>query len=67
MRAIHSSCRSCCRSRLVAAGCDGEINNIPTTPDPVFVTETFTGTLTINGARDAQRLHERDRRGDGDR
>ena len=36
---------------LLAAGCDGEINNIPTTPDPVFVTETFTGTLTINGAQ----------------
>jgi len=36
---------------LVAAGCDGEINNIPTTPDPVFVTETFTGTLTVNGAQ----------------
>lgn len=36
---------------FVAAGCDGEINNIPTTPDPVFVTETFTGTLTVNGAQ----------------
>ena len=36
---------------FVAAGCDGEINNIPTTPDPVFVTETFTGTLTINGGQ----------------
>ena len=33
-----------------AAGCSGEINNIPTTPDPVIVTETFTGTLTVNGA-----------------
>ncbi len=36
---------------FLAAGCDGEINNIPTTPDPVFVTETFTGTLTVNGAQ----------------
>jgi hypothetical protein len=36
---------------LVAAGCEGEINNIPTTPDPVFVTDTFTGTLTVNGAQ----------------
>ena len=24
---------------LVAAGCEGEIDNLPTTPDPVFVTE----------------------------
>ena len=36
---------------VAAAGCDGEINNIPTTPDPVFVTDTFTGTLTVNGAQ----------------
>jgi hypothetical protein len=34
----------------VAAGCSGDINNLPTTPDPVIVTETFTGTLNINGA-----------------
>ena len=34
----------------VAAGCSGEINNLPTTPDPVTVTETFTGTININGA-----------------
>jgi hypothetical protein len=34
-----------------AAGCEGDINKIPTTPDPVIVTETFTGTLTINGAQ----------------
>ena len=31
-------------------GCSGDINNLPTTPDPVFVTETFSGTLNINGA-----------------
>ena len=36
---------------LVAAGCEGEIANLPTTPDPVTVTETFTGTLTVNGAQ----------------
>jgi hypothetical protein len=34
----------------LAVGCSGEIGNIPTTPDPVIVTETFTGTLTVNGA-----------------
>jgi hypothetical protein len=32
-----------------AIGCSGDIDNFPTTPDPVIVTETFTGTLTING------------------
>lgn len=34
-----------------AVGCSGTINDIPTTPDPVTVTETFTGTLTVNGAQ----------------
>ena len=34
----------------LAFGCSGDINDFPTTPDPVFVTETFTGTLNINGA-----------------
>jgi hypothetical protein len=34
-----------------AAGCEGEIVNIPTTPDPVTVTDTFTGRLTVNGAQ----------------
>ncbi|MEO7134131.1 MAG: hypothetical protein ABI024_07900 [Vicinamibacterales bacterium] len=33
----------------LAAGCSGDINKLPTTPDPVIVTETFTGTLNING------------------
>ena len=33
------------------AGCSGDIENIPTTPDPVIVTETFTGDLTVNGAQ----------------
>ena len=32
----------------VAVGCSGDIDNLPTTPDPVFVTETFSGTLNIN-------------------
>ena len=32
-----------------AVGCSGDIDNFPTTPDPVIVTETFTGTLNING------------------
>jgi hypothetical protein len=34
----------------VAFGCSGDIDNLPTTPDPVIVTETFTGTLSVNGA-----------------
>ena len=34
-----------------AAGCSGTINDLPTTPDPVITTETFTGTLTVNGAQ----------------
>ncbi|HUQ86649.1 MAG TPA: hypothetical protein VM096_03765 [Vicinamibacterales bacterium] len=33
----------------VAAGCSGDINKIPTTPDPVEVTDTFSGTINING------------------
>ena len=35
---------------MFAAACEGDIANIPTTPDPVTVTETFTGSVTINGA-----------------
>ena len=36
---------------LVSAGCGGDIQNLlAPTPDPVIVTETFTGTLTRNGA-----------------
>jgi hypothetical protein len=35
---------------VAAAGCSGQIGNLPTTPDPVIVTDTFTGTLTVNGA-----------------
>ena len=32
------------------AACSGDIDDFPTTPDPVIVTETFTGTITVNGA-----------------
>ena len=35
---------------MFAVACEGDIANFPTTPDPVTVTETFTGTLNINGA-----------------
>ena len=36
---------------FVVAGCGGDIQNlIGPTPEPVIVTETFTGTLTRNGA-----------------
>jgi hypothetical protein len=36
---------------LVTAGCGGDIQTLlAPTPDPVIVTETFTGTLTRNGA-----------------
>lgn len=35
---------------LVAGACSSVFDDLPTTPDPVIVTETFTGTITINGA-----------------
>lgn len=35
---------------MFTAACSGDIANFPTTPDPVTVTETFTGTININGA-----------------
>ncbi len=35
---------------MFAGACSGDIADIPTTPDPVTVTETFSGTVTINGA-----------------
>ena len=36
---------------LASAGCDNNaLVNIPLTPDPVTVTETFTGSVSINGA-----------------
>ena len=36
------------------AACSGLIDELPTTPDPVITTETFTGTLTVNGGRTHQ-------------
>ncbi|MFA5909423.1 MAG: hypothetical protein WC815_11645 [Vicinamibacterales bacterium] len=35
---------------MFAGACSGDIADIPTTPDPVTVTETFSGTVNINGA-----------------
>jgi len=36
---------------LTTAGCKGDLDSLfPTTPDPVRVTETFSGTVAINGA-----------------
>ena len=36
---------------LATTGCDDNaFADLPLTPDPVTVTETFTGTITINGA-----------------
>lgn len=34
---------------LGVSACSGLIDQFPTTPDPVITTETFTGTLTVNG------------------
>jgi len=34
---------------MFVTACEGDIADIPTTPDPVTVTETFSGTLTVNG------------------
>lgn len=36
---------------VLAAGCSGQIDQFPTTPDPEIITETFSGTLTKNGAQ----------------
>ena len=36
------------------SACSGLIDELPTTPDPVITTETFTGTLTINGGQTHQ-------------
>lgn len=35
---------------LCLAGCDNELENLPTVPDPVTTTEEFTGTINVNGA-----------------
>jgi hypothetical protein len=39
---------------LTASACSGLIDELPTTPDPVITTETFSGTLTVNGAQTQQ-------------
>jgi hypothetical protein len=36
------------------AACSGLIDEFPTTPDPAITTETFTGTLTVNGGQTHQ-------------
>jgi hypothetical protein len=36
---------------LVSGACSGLIDELPTTPDPVITTETFNGTLTMNGSQ----------------
>ena len=35
---------------LMAGACSSVYDSLPTTPDPVIVTDVFTGTLKINGA-----------------
>lgn len=35
---------------MFVTACEGDIAKIPTTPDPVTVTESFTGSVNINGA-----------------
>lgn len=35
---------------VTASACSGLIDEFPTTPDPVITTETFTGTLNVNGS-----------------
>ena len=39
---------------FASAGCESTLDNLPTTPDPVIVTETFNGTLTVNGGQTHQ-------------
>lgn len=35
---------------LAAAACSSVYDSLPTTPDPVIVTDVFTGTIKVNGA-----------------
>ena len=35
----------------ISGGCSGLIDELPTTPDPVISTDTFNGTLTVNGGQ----------------
>ncbi len=39
---------------LPALGCSGVIDDLPTTPDPVITTDTFTGTLSVNSSQTHQ-------------
>ena len=39
---------------VTVAACSGLIDELPTTPDPVITTETFSGTLTVNGGQTHQ-------------
>ena len=39
---------------ISVSGCSGLIDELPTTPDPVISTETFNGTLTVNGGQTHQ-------------
>jgi len=43
-----------CGLAFTVSACNGLIDDLPTTPDPVIVTETFTGTLTVNGGQTHQ-------------
>jgi hypothetical protein len=36
---------------LGVSACSGLIDEFPTTPDPVITTDTFNGTLTVNGSQ----------------
>jgi hypothetical protein len=36
---------------ISVSACSGLIDELPTTPDPVISTETFNGTLTVNGGQ----------------
>ena len=39
---------------VTMSACSGLIDELPTTPDPVITTETFNGTLNINGGQTHQ-------------
>jgi hypothetical protein len=36
---------------VTVSACSGLIDDLPTTPDPVITTDTFTGTLNVNGSQ----------------
>jgi hypothetical protein len=36
---------------VTVSACSGLIDDLPTTPDPVITTDTFSGTLTVNGSQ----------------